>query len=163
MLDQIKALIARDLPDNPPEGFRALDAVGNFDLMLGRVYVRMDGDEMVMGFRVSPRHINAHNTCHGGMLASFADMLAYASRVQGGLRDVSVPTVTLSLEYLIPVVLGQWVEARAEVVKNGRSLMFSRVTGRADGRLAFVASSINVRGPKDEPGLAALNRALGSP
>lgn len=162
MPDPITALIARDLPDNPPAGFAEIEPVGNFDLMIGRIYIRLDGDAAVMGFRVSPRHINAHGTCHGGMLASFADMMAYASRVQTGLRETSVPTVTLACEYLRPVKLGDWVEGRTEVVKNGRNLIFSRFTGTVGAQTVFVANAVNIHGARDTAGRLALNRAIGA-
>ena len=87
MPDRVTELVAQDLPYDPPAGYAEIEPVGNFDLLMGRIYIRMDGEDAVMGFRVSPRHINAHGTCHGGMLASFADMLGYASRVQVDLRE----------------------------------------------------------------------------
>jgi uncharacterized protein (TIGR00369 family) len=161
MPDRVTELVAQDLPDDPPAGYAEIEPVGNFDLLMGRIYIRMDDEDAVMGFRVSPRHINAHGTCHGGMLASFADMLGYASRVQVDFREVSVPTVTLSCEYLRPVKLGDWVEGRAEVVKNGRNLIFSRFTGSVEGRIVFVANSVNIPGAQDSAGRQALDRALG--
>ncbi|WP_417722492.1 PaaI family thioesterase [Salipiger sp.] len=159
--DRHAALIAADRAD-PPEGFVEIPPVGNFDTMLGALYGRPDGDRMVMGFRVCERHINAHGTCHGGMLASFADMLAYAARVGAGLMETSMPTVTLSVDYLRPVMLGDWVEGRSDVTKNGKRLLFSRITAEVDGVTVMTATSINVPGSHDATGGERLRRVMGS-
>ncbi len=160
-VDRVAMLVASDLPDNPPKGFVELPAVGPFDSLMGKLYGRRENEDMVMGFRCSPRHINAHNTCHGGMIASFADMVAYSMRVQAGLRETSTPTVMLSIEYLRPISLGDWVEGHCEVVKKGKRLLFSRVTGKVDGETVFTATSINVPGAKDIPGREGLDRVMG--
>lgn len=157
--DRIAALIA-DTEDSPPEGFIEIPPVGNFDTMMGRLYGRSEAGGMVMGFRVAHRHINAHGTCHGGMLASFADMLAYATRVAAGLHETSTPTVSLAVEYLRPVLLGAWVEGRCELTKQGQRLLFSRITARVDGITVMTATLINVPGTHDPAGGEALRRVM---
>jgi acyl-coenzyme A thioesterase PaaI-like protein len=93
------------------------------------------------------------------MLASFADFAAYAVRLSAGLTDTSIPTVSLSTEFLRPVKLGDWVEARAEVTKRGRNLLFSRVIASVTGRAVFTSTGIFSIGPEDNGGLKVLNAA----
>ena len=58
-----------------PPGFHALEAGGAFMQNNGPLYLRHEGALVQFGFRVEPRHINPMNNLHGGMMASFCDML----------------------------------------------------------------------------------------
>ena len=58
-----------------PEGFRAVTVGGPFMAHTGPLYARWTGERLQLGFRVEHRHTNPLNICHGGMMASFADML----------------------------------------------------------------------------------------
>ena len=40
--DFVNSLAARDLPDNPPEGFRPIDTREGFHTMMGQFYGRME-------------------------------------------------------------------------------------------------------------------------
>lgn len=155
--ERIAATVSRDLPDDPPEGFRPMETRDGFNLMMGRIYGRKGKDGMlVFGFRCSPRHMNNHGACHGGMLASFADFCAYAVRIAADLPVTSIPTVSLTTEYLRPVKQGDWVESRTELTKRGRNLLFSRTTASVDGKAVFTSTGIFVPGPHDPGGLDAL-------
>lgn len=159
---QIGSLIARDLPDEPPEGFRAILPRIGFHLMMAQFYGRMEDGALVVAFRCSPRHMNNHGTCHGGMLAGFADFAAYSVRLSAELRETSIPTVSLALEYLRPVRLGDWVEARTELTKRGRNLIFCRITATVEARPVFTASGIFTQGTHDPEGLDVLAGVLES-
>lgn len=153
--DRAKTLLA--VPDaGPAPGFAPMPAIGNFDCLIAPIYGRREGATLVMGFRCAARHTNAHGTCHGGMIASFADVLAYATRVEAGLFATSVPTVTLSVDYLRPVREGDWVEGRTELLKQGARLIFARILGTVDGVPVFSATSINVPGADDPRGAVVL-------
>ncbi|BCH23457.1 thioesterase [Mesorhizobium sp. L-8-10] len=157
----IAELVGRDLPDNPPEGFLPVLPRTGFHMMMGQFYGRMENGALVLGFRCSPRHMNNHGTCHGGMLASFADFSAYSLRLAAELRVTSIPTASLSMEYLRPVRQGDWVESRVQLTKRGRNLIFCKVTGTVEMTPVFTASGIFVAGPHDPGGLEALSVVLG--
>src|SRR3546814_5703140 len=58
-----------------PAGMKELTFMG-FMAVNGPLWGRIDDDGLpVMGFRVEARHCNPMQTCHGGMLMTFADML----------------------------------------------------------------------------------------
>ena len=158
--DAVGALAARDLPDDPPDGFRPISTREGFHTMMGQFYGRMEDGMLVLGFRCSPRHMNNHGACHGGMLASFADLSAYAVRLNAELPDTSIPTVSLTIEYLRPVRLGDWVEARVEVTKRGRNLLFSRATATVAGKPVITSTGIFAIGPDDKGGLDILEAAV---
>jgi uncharacterized protein (TIGR00369 family) len=97
----------------------------------------------VAGFRVLPKHLNPIGLCHGGMLATFCDVImpmsaAYQEEMDTGL----LPTVSLSLDYLAPTPGGAWVEARTELLRRGKRLVFAQVMLTADGRLTVRANGV---------------------
>src|ERR1700723_298930 len=98
-------LIARDLPDDPPQGYKLLPTGVGFNQLLGSVYGRLKDGRLTLGMRISPRHLNPQQTCHGGVLASFADMQGYVAQREAGLTDQITPTISLSVDYLAPVSL----------------------------------------------------------
>jgi uncharacterized protein (TIGR00369 family) len=162
MHDRVAALAARDRPDDPPKGFEPIVPRDGFDLMAGQIWGRLDGGDLIIGFRCQPRHVNNHGTCHGGMIAYFADMAAYAVRYEAGLVQTSVPTVSLSVDYLRPVHLGNWVEARTVLTKQGRNLLFATITGTVGGRAVFSAHGIFTPGPDDPDGSRSLGGVIGA-
>lgn len=159
-LTGIAALVGDDLPDDPPDGFRPIRTRTGFHAMMGQIYGRMEDGAIVCGFRCSPRHMNSHGSCHGGMLASFADFSAYSLRILAELPETSIPTASLSMEYLRPVRQGDWVEARVQLTRRGSRLLFCRITGTVGGAIVFTATGIFVPGPHDPGGLDALSGVL---
>ena len=60
----------------------------------------------MLGMRISPRHLNPQQSCHGGVIASFADMQAYVAQRAASVMNNITPTVHMSIDYLAPVLLG---------------------------------------------------------
>lgn len=152
-------LAAADLPHDPPRGFLPIPSRPGFHALMGQMFGRMEDGVLVVAFRCSPRHLNNHGSCHGGMLASMADFAAYAVRHAAGLLDTSIPTATLSVDYLRPVRLGDWVEVRTQLTKRGRNLLFSRMTATVGETIVFTAHGIFVPGPHDPLGQEVLDSA----
>jgi uncharacterized protein (TIGR00369 family) len=125
-----------------PAGFSPVDIGGEFMRLNGPLYVREAGGVATVAFRVEARHCNPRQVCHGGMLASFCDMLlpicAHRQSAEVGLRFL--PTIGLQLDYLAPVPLGAWVEGTAQVLRVTRSFVFLQGLVTADGTLAVRAS-----------------------
>ena len=102
---------------------------------------------MSLGLRIEPRHCNSRGTCHGGLLATLADVaLGYAcaspaARTGKGRNFV---TVDLSLEYLASTQVGDWVQSEVAVLTPVRAP--PRPTGHllANGR-PVVRISANFR------------------
>ena len=114
-----------------------------FTAAAGPWYVKDEGGRLVGGFRVLPKHLNPIGVCHGGMLATFCDVmmpmsLGYQERMDTGL----LPTVSLSLDYLAPTPGGAWAEARVELLRRGKRLAFAEVRVVADGVLTVRANGV---------------------
>lgn len=128
---------------NVPEGFRPFRFSVGFLETIGPLYGKWDGTRLLMGFRAEERHCNPGGVVHGGMLATFADMLLpIAARVQSKADVGFAPTVNLTLDFLSPAKLGSWVEGSAEFLRAGKTLFFAQGTASADGVLCLRASAI---------------------
>ncbi len=137
------------IPQPVPEGFQVLAVGGDFIALNGPLYVRSqvqpDGSKLrQLGFRVEQRHTNPMGNCHGGMLATFADMMLpmLAHRQSPELRNQFLPTVNLQVDYLAPSPLGAWVQGEAQVLRVTRNLAFVQGLVTADGVPALRVSGI---------------------
>jgi uncharacterized protein (TIGR00369 family) len=126
-----------------PAGFAPLRLSMGLLEVLGPLYGKWTEDRLALGFRVELRHCNPAQVAHGGMLATFADMLLpIAARFQSKAELGFLPTVNLTCDYLAPAPLGSWVEGRAELVKTTRNLLFAQGLAMADGEPVLRANGI---------------------
>ena len=126
-----------------PQGFKPFKFSVGFLEAIGPLYGRWDGTRLAMGFRVEQRHCNPGLVAHGGMMATFADMLLpIAARMQSKADVGFAPTVNLTLDFIAPAKLGSWVEGTAEFLKAGKTLFFAQGLASSDGVLCLRASAI---------------------
>jgi uncharacterized protein (TIGR00369 family) len=126
-----------------PAGFAPLKLTMGFLENTGPLYGKWADDHLLLGFRVEMRHCNPGQVAHGGMLATFADMLLpIASRFQSKTDMGFLPTINLTCDYLAPAPLGSWVEGRAEPVKMTKNLLFAQGTATAEGQPVLRANGI---------------------
>ena len=132
-----------------PSGFRPLRTMGDFIAANGPLYVRSEGKVVQLGFRVEARHTNPMRICHGGMMASFCDMLLPIS-IHRKSKEVGfrfLPTINLQIDYLAPAPLGAWIQGEADLLKATRSLVFAQGLVTADGTPCARVSGIFKIGP----------------
>jgi uncharacterized protein (TIGR00369 family) len=123
--------------DNPPEGFRRIDFDRDrpdptFNGHIGNLYARRGPkgtrDEFVLGFRVHQHMCNPAGGLHGGMMMTVADLVGtMGGGTLVGLRKF-LPTVSMTFDFVAPARAGDWVEGRAEVVRQTRSLLFTDIS-----------------------------------
>ena len=132
-----------------PPGFQPIEAGGPYMQNNGPLYLLHQGDVVKFGFRVEQRHINPMNNLHGGMMASFCDMLLPLSvhRKSTEVGNRFLPTISLQIDYLAPAPLGCWVEGEAEPLRVTRSLVFAQGLVRADGVPCARVSGVFKIGP----------------
>ena len=127
----------------PPNGFSLMPATCGLHALLGPLYVRW-GDDFALGFRVEERHTNPRRTLHGGTIAAVADMaVGYALR-QTPTTPPNVVTTAMTLNYLGPATVGDWIEARVEIIKRGRLPVARCDFWSAEVRIAYVSASFFV-------------------
>jgi uncharacterized protein (TIGR00369 family) len=112
-----------------PSGFRELKEAIGFAAANGPWFEKVEGSRLIRAFRPGPQHANAHGIVHGGMLAAFLDS-AMGSTVSHVLQRRSV-TVRLTIDYLMPGRVGDWLQAEAEVL--GHDAQVAQVRGRLYG------------------------------
>ena len=135
--------VAMTAVDNIPEGFRPVKLGGSFISHNGPLYAKWNGQRLLLGFRVEERHSNPLKVCHGGMLATFSDMLIpCAAMYQGDMERRFLPTISLQIDYMGAAALGAWVQGEADVLRTTRNMLFGRGLVTADGEPALRVSGI---------------------
>jgi uncharacterized protein (TIGR00369 family) len=148
-------------PDTPPatadipEGFRARHYGDGFIAVNGPLYLKRLSVGVQLGFRVEARHCNPMGMCHGGMMATFCDMLLPISAhyLSADLGKRFLPTINLQVDFLGPSPLGSWVQGDAQLLRTTRSMVFMQGLVTADGANVARVSGIFKIGPSFEDAL----------
>lgn len=138
--------------DAIPHGFVPRPVGGGFMEGAGPIYVRRDAaGRATFGLLVEPRHCNAKNMCHGGMLSALTDVvLGIGGLEQAGVKGFFI-TISLTQDFLAPVPLGSWLEAEVDLLRRTRTAMFVQGVFRVRGEAALRASGV-FRLPRPEEG-----------
>ena len=126
-----------------PEGFHLVQRAqpNPFNALVGPFYLRREGKDVSLGIRIEERHCNSRGICHGGFLATMADLaLGYACASVGG--HSSFVTISLTLDYAGSAKPGDWVQSRVEVQKAGSRIAFANCYLVADDVRLVRASAI---------------------
>lgn len=115
-----------DLAHDLPPGYTSIhpDSLNGFGNSIGPIFIDEAGRRLA--FRVRPMHLNVAGFGHGGALAHFAD---YQVAVVRGLIDGlagHTPTISLSIDYIVPVPLAGLVEMQVTLVRHTRSMLFTQ-------------------------------------
>ena len=108
-----------------PAGFTLFTRSSPYLDLVGPLYMKYEAGTLVLGMRIEERHCNRRGVAHGGLLVTLADLvLGYSS---GHSEDPPKPltTINLSADFAGSARVGDWVEARADVQKVGRSVAFA--------------------------------------
>ena len=132
-----------------PAGFVTREFGGGFMAVNGPLYARRSDAGFHLGFRVEERHCNPMGICHGGMMATFCDMLLPISAhvLSKELGSRFLPTINLQIDYLAASPLGAWVQGEAQLLRATRALVFMQGLVQADGITVARVSGIFKIGP----------------
>jgi len=138
-----------DTPVGIPAGFAPRRAGGPFLEPIGPIWMRPGEGGSTFGIRLEHRHCNNSQVAHGGMLATFADLVLGI----GGLEQAQVQggfvTISLVSDYLAPAPIGTWLECRPILLRRTTRLMFVEGRFEADGTAVLRASGVfSVARPK---------------
>jgi acyl-coenzyme A thioesterase 13 len=107
-------------PASIPAGYEVVQRTQGptFAGLAGPFYAKREGRELSLGLRIEQRHLNSRGTCHGGLLATLADIaLGYAcvaANEDGQSRNFV--TIDLAVEYLAASREGDWLYSEVKVV-----------------------------------------------
>jgi uncharacterized protein (TIGR00369 family) len=127
--------------DPAAQGWKALPG-DDFPTLIGPFWGRRREDgRWSYAFLADQRHRNGHGIVHGGMIMSFADQ-AFGAAVWEAIGRRPCVTVQLNVQFIGPARPGDFVEARAEVLRTTRSVVFVRGVLEADGRMIAAADGV---------------------
>lgn len=123
-----------------PQGYELVQRTQGptFAGLAGPFYARREGRELSLGLRIEQRHLNSRGSCHGGLLATLADIaLGYAcvAASEDGAGKNFV-TIDLSIEYLAGTRAGDWLYSEVKVLST------SSRTAAAAGHLLVEGSPV---------------------
>jgi len=124
-------------PAGIPEGYEIVPRTQGptFAGLVGPFYAKREGRELSLGLRIEQRHLNSRGSCHGGSLATLADIaLGYAcvAASEDG-QNRNFVTIDLAVEYLAATQAGDWLYSEVKVMN-------------ADTRTAAAAGHLLVEG-----------------
>jgi len=96
-------------------------------------YCRESEADLVFRVEIDAQHCNGAGTAHGGFLATIADVVLGYNINHRIPKDWRIATSNLSIQYLAPVLPGQWVEGRIDWIKVGRRLCHASGTLDIEG------------------------------
>jgi uncharacterized protein (TIGR00369 family) len=125
-----------------PAGFAPLFRTSPVLDLIGPIYARGSGKDLVLGLRVEAKHCNARGTIHGGILATLADValgytMAFATDPPGALV-----TANLTLDFAGSAKIGDWLETRVDIQKQGARLAFANCFLTVDNERIVRASAV---------------------
>jgi len=140
MNDKASAAVGAAAFDPASAGWKIYKSAA-FGELVGPVWSREDGEQLLFGFVVAPKHLNRAGNLHGGMLMTLADqsMALAARRATGGKRHA---TIELNIQFVGAVRLGEFVESHPEVVRVTRSVIFMRARMFVGGRTVVTTNGI---------------------
>ena len=109
----------------PPADFRPLFRASPVSELIGPIYCRGEGRDLVLGLRVESKHCNARGTVHGGILATLADTALGYAMAFSTTPPMSLVTASLTLDFAGTAKIGDWLEAHVDVQKAGKRLAFA--------------------------------------
>lgn len=127
--------------ENIPAGFTLVTHHAEYGRHNGPFWQKDEPDgSFVRAFRVLDRHLNRAKIVHGGMLATFVDMVL----AQAVLKACRQPgfTVRLVTDYIGPAKQGDWLEGRARLLRRTQTLAFADAVLSVGGRRVVKASGV---------------------
>ena len=128
-----------------PEGFSRAEFTPGFLDYGGPYYLKPHDGRHIVGLQVLDQHMNYRDAAHGGVLSTLADVglswQVYASEDP----PIPVTTINLSVNFLSPAKLGDWLEADMHVDRLGRRVAYcSGHIRRGEDILATASGSFAV-------------------
>ena len=128
------------LASDPPEGFDPIDPTLGFGGRNGPIFEKIGEGDSTRGFRVLEKHTNKGRICHGGMLMTFADIVA--ARAVHEVAGFPFVTMRLSTDFVAAGALGSWVEGRARAIPKGKSVAFVEGEITSEGAVLMTFSGM---------------------
>lgn len=107
----------------------------------GPTWRRREGGELQLALLTGEQHANRNGVVHGGVILALADhALGMVSLDRTG--HSGQVTISLTVQFVSPAALGDFVEVHAEIIRQTRSIVFLRGILRVGSRVVATADGI---------------------
>ena len=110
--------------------------------LIGPLYSRGRGADLVIGLRAEAKHCNARGTVHGGILATLADVALGYTLAFSSTPPANLITANLTLDFAGTAKVGDWLETHVDVQKRGGRLSFANGYITVDAQRIVRASAV---------------------
>jgi uncharacterized protein (TIGR00369 family) len=120
-------------PDSIPDGFVRHSRSSPLTAPWEPLYAKTTADAVMLGLRIRECHTNSRGLAHGGLITALADnAMGYSCglKLGGGARLL---TSSLTIDFIGPAKIGQWLQIEPEVIKVGAKLCVAHCFVTADG------------------------------
>jgi len=136
------AQVKRRLQELEAAGWHPRRSQGPFTQIVGPVWAKEEGDgQSCYGLLIEERHTNSAGIAHGGMLMTLADHVL-GWMVWDAVRPKRCVTISLNNQFIGAAKPGDFVEMRARIRRQTRSLVFVEGQGSIDGKLMLSSEGI---------------------
>jgi uncharacterized protein (TIGR00369 family) len=127
-------IVSDDIPDiDIPEGFARHTRRSPLTAPWEPLYAKITDDAVLLGLRIREAHTNSRGLAHGGLITALADNamgLSCGLKLGGGARLL---TASLTIDFIGPAKIGQWLQIEPEVIKLGGTLCVAQCFVTVDG------------------------------
>ena len=116
-------------------------ALPGFMGVAGPLWSRREGGSWAYGLLLAHSHLNPAGVAHGGALLTLIDHVMSTVAWEASARTPCL-TLQIDTQLLAPARAGQFVEARAQVVRRTHSLLFMQGSVTLDDAPILVAQAI---------------------
>lgn len=103
------------------KNFKELNTYGNVN---GHEYEVIEPGNVITRMVILPEHLNSPGVAHGGAVAGFMDAVLGVPALTAAVVDGNlVSTVEFKINYFKPIMLGDKLEGRGNVIRKGKSLI----------------------------------------
>jgi len=124
-----------------PPGFEPLVWPG-FCTLIGPLFAQPQGQDVVIGLGIEPRHANTGGFAHGGLIATLADIALTHAILRRSGPEFYIVTVSFNIDFTGGARLGDWVEAHTLITKSEGSLAFGQCNLLVEGKPIVHASGV---------------------
>lgn len=129
-----------DTADPAANGWKQHEVLG-FSSLVGPFWSRSDDGPRSYAFVAEERHLNGNGIVHGGMLMTFVDQ-AIGMTVWDAIDRRPCATIQLNTHFVDAGRAGDLIEACPEIVRQTRSVIFTRAIVRSGTRTLLTADGI---------------------
>ena len=124
-----------------PEGFAPHPRRSALTAPWEPIYAHHTADAIILALRAGTAHTNSRGFVHGGLMCALADNAMGLSCGMAMPQTGGLVTVSLSIDFLSPAKIGQWLSFNTSFVKRGGTLCFVQCFVQADNTVCARANA----------------------